>query len=296
MTETTIETDAVTIIDDMPKPAQEVATVDTALPPATMQPTAMVAQIMELASKENVSPEMFDRLVAWQERERLRQAEEQFDEALEAMQAEIPQVSRLGIVDLNKKGEPYDPKRKYNFARLEDIDEVVRPIMHKYGFSVTYDRVQRSGENGGLVITGTLSRRGVKRVASFPLPLDSGHGRNNLQAAGSTDHYGKRYILEGFLNIVRKGKDDDGNTADPLLKEEIEDLLELLSRTRTAPLPFLHTMVGEDFDLGTDPEHPDPVSLLAQVQRKDFNRLHKVLTSKQAQQSKKKPAGEGEAL
>lgn len=282
MNETIIEAETdLGAVEDI-KTEQAVATVGGQA--VSIQSAApIVSQIMDLASKEGVSPEMFDRLVAWQERERLRLAEEEFDDALQAMQSEIPQVSRLGIVDLNKKGAVYDPKNKYNFARLEEIDTVVRPIMDKYKFAVTYDRVQRSGEGGGLVVTGTLSRRGVKRTASFPLPLDTGFGRNNLQAAGSTDHYAKRYILEGFLNIVRKGKDDDGTTADPLLPDEIADIMELLSRTKTSIVGFLNTMVS-NIDWGGDPEdqdyRPDPIMLLEQVQRGDFARMHRALSSK----------------
>jgi hypothetical protein len=42
------------------------------------------------------------------------------------------------------------------------------------------------------------------------LQLDTGPGRNQNQAMGSTLSYGKRYTAEMLLNIVREGEDTDG--------------------------------------------------------------------------------------
>lgn len=279
---------------------QEVATVDEAQPTAVAIPDgpgALLAATLQLARDPSFDPAKLQVMLDMQFKLEDREAERSFARALAAAQSEIPQVSRLGIVDLTKKGERPKPgeKQSYNFTRLEDIDAVLRPIMDKHGFSLSFDREQREG--GGLVVAGTLSHRdGASRTASFPVPLDSGPGRSNIQAMGSSDTYAKRYIIEGFFNIVRKGRDNDATTAEPLLQDEIEDLVELLSRTKTSVVGFLKTMVsGINWDGDPDdPDYrPDPVMLLEQVQRTDFERMHHALVQKQHNMKKKAGTGDG---
>lgn len=276
MTDVTTEQGTTTFTQETPAPAQDVVTVDTQQGALTIPegPGALLAATLQLAANPNFDPAKLQVMLDMQYKLEDRQAEREFAVALAAAQADIPQVSRLGIVDLNKKGETYDVKKKYNFARLEDIDAVLRSVMQQHGFSIWFNREQREG--GGLVVTGTLSHKaGATRTASFPVPLDTGPGRNNLQAAGSSDSYAKRYILEGFFKIVRKGKDDDGNTTDPLLKEEIEDLMELLTQTRSDHKSFL----AMAFDEPPEPED-DPVLMLEKIQRGSYERLHKLLAAK----------------
>ncbi|HXJ61918.1 MAG TPA: ERF family protein [Verrucomicrobiae bacterium] len=167
--------------------------------------------ILELARDPSFDVAKLQALTAMQERAEDRQALRAFAVDMAAAQSECQAVVRNAEVKLGKEGEN---KGGYRYAALEDIDEMIRPIMTKYGFSVTYDRAPRQGDGGGFVVTGTLWHRGGHNItASFPLPLDSGPGRGNLQAAGSTDTYGQKYILIGFFRIVRKGADDDGVAA-----------------------------------------------------------------------------------
>lgn len=135
-----------------------------------------------------------------------------FSRDMASAQADMQPVVRAAEVRLSKPGEA--DKGGYKYASLEDIDKMLRPIMTRYGFSVTYDRAPRGQDGGGYVVTGSLwHRSGHFLTASFSLSLDSGPGRSNAQAAGSTDAYGRKYILLGFFNIVRKNEDDDGVAA-----------------------------------------------------------------------------------
>jgi len=169
-------------------------------------------------------------------------------------------VQRLGFVDLTKAGEK--PKegsqRGYNFARDEDIDNMLRSIMHKNGFSIFYDRTMREG--GGLIVTATLLHSGGhSKTSSFPLPIDTGPGRNNLQALGSTDSYAKRYLKEGFFNIVRKGRDDDGSSFGKkyITTEQCVELRLMLKEAGRQEGPFLERLFSgnvrsvEEIEIGT---------------------------------------------
>lgn len=158
-----------------------------------------------------------------------------FARDMAAAQAEMQPVVRSAEVKLSKVGET--DKGSYKYAALEDIDEMLRPIMTRYGFSITYDRAPRANDGGGYVVTGTLwHRSGHHITAQFSMSLDSGPGRSNAQAAGSTDTYGRKYILLGFFNIVRKNEDDDGLTAggQPIGRDQAARLKELVDEAHIA--------------------------------------------------------------
>lgn len=125
-----------------------------------------------------------------------------FNRALRAAQAEIPPIAKNGTIDLGGKG-------SIPFTTWEDMDKVLRPVMDKHGFTLTFDMQIKDG--GGAVITATLLHiDGHRKTASIPLALDNGPGRNNLQSMGSTMMYGRRYTTEMIFNLVRKGVDNDG--------------------------------------------------------------------------------------
>lgn len=158
-----------------------------------------------------------------------------FSRDMAAAQAEMQPVVRAAEVKLSKPGQ--EDKGSYKYASLENIDEMLRPIMTRYGFSVTYDRAPRPQDGGGFIVTGTLwHRSGHSITASFSLGLDSGPGRSNAQAAGSTDSYGRKYILLGFFNIVRKNEDNDGAVDDSatVTHDEAMQIIKLVTEADVA--------------------------------------------------------------
>jgi len=213
------------------------------------RPGALLQGILSLARDPHVRVDVVQMLVQMQERQEDRQAERDFAIALDAAQAEVTQVQRLGFVDLTKAGEK--PKegsqRGYNFARDEDIDNMLRSIMHKNGFSIFYDRTMREG--GGLIVTATLLHSGGhSKTSSFPLPIDTGPGRNNLQALGSTDSYAKRYLKEGFFNSFGKKY---------ITTEQCVELRLMLKEAGRQEGPFLERLFSgnvrsvEEIEIGT---------------------------------------------
>lgn len=226
MSTTTEKTDAFDMPIEGQVEGQNVAVRQEGAIETANQGEVVRSAILELARDPSFDVAKLQALTAMQERAEDRQALRSFAIDMAAAQSECQAVVRNAEVKLGKEGEG---KGGYKYAALEDIDEMIRPIMTKYGFSVTYDRMPREG--GGFVVTGTLWHRGGHSItASFPLPLDSGPGRGNLQAAGSTDTYGQKYILIGFFRIVRKGADDDGVAAGgaPISFDEAADIKKLV--------------------------------------------------------------------
>ena len=173
--------------------------------------------ILELVSRHpDLDTDKVRALIDMQHAMEDRAAERAFNRDMSKAQARCQAVVREREAKMGDKG-------SWKYADLAAIDLMLRPIMTEFGFSITYDRKPRSGDGGGLEIIGTLRHRdGHSITASFPLALDSGPGRNNAQAAGSTDSYGRKYVLLGLFNIVRKDEDTDGVDAggQPLRADE----------------------------------------------------------------------------
>ena len=123
------------------------------------------------------------------------------------------------------------------------MDWVIRPIMGRHGFTLSFNMESKDG--GGAVVTGTLLHRdGHSKSASVPLALDAGAGRNNLQAMGSTLAYGKRYCAEMLLNIVRKSEDDDGVSGGKRLitADQVKELAALCEQSGRVEVTLLERM------------------------------------------------------
>jgi len=208
----------------------------TAAPVGGLLPT-----IVQLAKDPGVDVQKLDALLRMQERMEGRQAEREFIAAFSRLSARLPRVKKSGVIDLgaDNKGKA---RGSIPFARWEDIDKVIRPLMVDEGFTLSFDSAPRQGEGGGLIVTGTLMHRdGHTRTASMPLALDAGPGRNNLQAMGSSLSYGKRYCAEMLLNIVREGEDDDGKLGGTkfVTTEQAAEIRKYLEGTKTDEETFL---------------------------------------------------------
>lgn len=205
--------------DAQQRPAAEIVEAPAQLPTAA-QPRSLLAAIVQLASDPAVDVAKLGALLEMQQRMEVRQGEIEFGQALARLSMKMPRVKKNGTVDLGSG------KGSYPFAKWEDIDRVIRPLMAEEGFALSFDAQPRQADGGGLIVTGTLLHRdGHSKTASMPLSLDSGPGRNNLQAMGSTLSYGKRYVAEMLLNIVREGDDDDGIGAQTITEAQRDALI-----------------------------------------------------------------------
>ena len=65
-------------------------------------------------------------------------------------------------------------------------------------------------------------------------PLDTTGGKSEVQAAGSTNSFLRRYVVCNIFNIVVVGDDDDGamGTID---EDQIKTILELIKKAKVGP-------------------------------------------------------------
>jgi hypothetical protein len=176
--------------------------------------------------------------------------------------AEMPAVERDGMVDLGSKG-------KYPFTTYEQMDFILRPLLVKHGFSLQYWS-SNAEKIDVLIVHGALAGWGWQRESVYPVPPDSGPGRNALQARGSAQTYAKRYIADLLCNIVRKGADNDGRGAvDGFIDaRQVKELTDLMAATETKPEAFLNTMLTD-------------VKQIRDIRARDYSRLLLALQERQ---------------
>lgn len=160
------------------------------------------------ARDESIDVDKLERIMAMKERADAVERERIYADAMAALQAELKQISKRGLMT--------GTSRKY--ARLEDIDEYVRPMLAEHGFSVSYDSEETA--KGTRYTCKMRHRAGFAETKSLILPIDTGAGRNAVQSVGSTTSYARRYLLEMHLNLVKRDEDDDGAGGSPPITTE----------------------------------------------------------------------------
>lgn len=171
------------------------------------QPETTLALVVErLASNPSVDVTKLEKIIELQERVLRANAKAAFDAAFAKMQRELPAIDEKGQIK-NRDGSV-----RNKFARLEDIQHAVKPILAQFGFALRH-RTEWPG-NGVIRIVGILAHeQGHAEESYFEAPADKSDFRTDVQAQGSTVSYGRRYTTIDLLNIETRGKDDDGEKA-----------------------------------------------------------------------------------
>lgn len=186
----------------------EVMTQATTLAVREEQPdsgAAFLTIIAAAARDPHVDIAKMESLLRMQENIAAKQAEMAFNQAMNRLQPKLPRIVKRGKIEFGSG----DKKQSTPFARYEDIDREIRPLLFQEGFSFIFGTIPTEK---GIIITATLAHsRGHSRTESMPLPLDTSGSKNAIQAVGSTMSYGKRYLVTAMLNIITEGEDNDGN-------------------------------------------------------------------------------------
>ena len=209
-------------MDDNTAPVERAVTV-----PAVQEHSSLLPAIIQVARDPGLDVTKLEALMRMQFDLEKRQAEREFIECFSRLSGTLPRVKKEGVIDLGGKG-------KIPFAKWEDIDKVIRPLLSAQGFTLSFDT--ETVERGTIIIAHLMHSAGHSRATKTPpLPLDTGPGRNQIQAMGSTISYGKRYAAEMALNIVREGEDDDGIKGAMRFanEEEVAELQGLIKETGT---------------------------------------------------------------
>lgn len=178
---------------------------EVALTPIEETPSA-VSMFERLARDPDVAVDKLERLMAMQERVMTINREAAFEAAFSKMQPEIPVIDEHGRIEV--KG-----TLRSTYAPLEDIHNVIKPILARHGFSIRHKTEWPQERPGIIRIVGILGHeQGHKEFTTFEAPMDRSDYRTDIQSQGSTISYGRRYTTLDLLNISTRKADNDGRT------------------------------------------------------------------------------------
>jgi hypothetical protein len=165
---------------------------------------AMLQMIAQAARDPQVDVGKMRELLEMRERIMEKEAEIAFNQAMSRLQPRLPVIAKKGKVKVKDE-------TRSSFARYEDIDVAIKPLLCEEGFSLSFGT--QTLPDGQTEYTGTLAHAlGHKQSESLKLPPDDSGSKNKIQAIGSTVSYARRYLVCMLLNIVTREEDDDAQS------------------------------------------------------------------------------------
>ena len=169
----------------------------------------LLAQVVDAARNPAIDADkmkaMADLAIQLQDRE----MQQQFNRDLNAAIMEMPVITKGGRIVIKDKNTG-QVIQSTAFAKFEDLDRVVKPIARRNNIGYNFD----TGGDANRLLCRIILRHTngyVQESSAMPLPLETSGSKNNVQGAGSSNSYGKRYVLQNAFAISTEGEDDDGN-------------------------------------------------------------------------------------
>ncbi len=197
------------------------------------EPQSMMAVIARAAADPRVDVAKMEALLQMQFKVEARQAEVEFNAALARLMPRLPRIEKGGVI-MNKAGTAV----RSRFAKFEDIDAVIRPLLAEEGFSIGFDTDDSTPRM--LRVTGTLSHRlGHSRKSQMTVPTENPQ-IPGAQGYGAAASFAKRYTVINLLNIITVGEDTDAQEeAKPIGAEQALTLETLLQDSKADRGKFL---------------------------------------------------------
>ena len=176
-----------------------------AVPQTAMTPMTLIQSALQEAIRQGGALEVVDRMLAQQKWMIEHQAEVDFNDAMQRVQAAVKHVR----ADLE------NPQTRSRYASYAKLDSALRPIYSREGFSLSFD-TQPDATPDVVRVVCYVSRSGHTRTYSIPMPADGkgakgGDVMTKTHAMGAATAYGMRYLLKMIWNVAVGEDDTDGN-------------------------------------------------------------------------------------
>lgn len=167
----------------------------------TQQDNGFLSLMQQALTTPNMDMSILKDMLAMQKEVMAQQAIIDFNNDFSEMSKEIPVIAHT--------------KKSYSttYTPLEDIVNIVRPILSKYGFSISFNNTQEA--QGFVKVTCQLRHKAghmIENMLILPTEVVT-KGMNAMQAIGAAISYGKRYTLCGILNVATTADDDNDGFA-----------------------------------------------------------------------------------
>jgi hypothetical protein len=182
----------------MPPPARNVAVRE--------EPTSLINIIARAMHDDTFDVNKLESLIRIQREIVQEQAQQEFNRAMSVAQSEMRAIRRDGKNDQTHS----------RYARLETIDDEIRPIYTQHGFSLTFSTEPAVDPINIRVVCEIAHSGGHVKKLGLESPPDvmGAKGLVNktaLHGLGSTVSYLRRYLTCMIFNVVLYNEDDDGN-------------------------------------------------------------------------------------
>src|SRR5439155_14339519 len=131
-----------------------------------LAPLAEATSLLEIISRAVADPRMdvekMERLFALHERMQAEERRKAFMAGLARLQAKLPQIRKDGRIVVGGQ-------ERSRYARIEDIDAAIRPLLADEGFAFTFDEEAHS-ENEPRFIAVLSHREGHSEVKRRTFP------------------------------------------------------------------------------------------------------------------------------
>ncbi len=225
----------------------------------------MLSGLLESVRSGETTPqtvEVLKGMMDLYERNEKRVAEMAFAQALTELQGETSSVQATKAVDQKPDGTV-----RYRFAPYEEIMRTVKPMLTRYGFSVTFD-TESNGDRLTSICT-LMHKSGHARQNRFAVRYGKPPGSSDAQGDMSTKSYAKRGALCDALNVVVDHDDDARMIGSPIGKALAEDLEARVTACGADREAFLKYAGAKDFSEISDERWE---SLDAMLKRKEGKR------------------------
>lgn len=171
--------------------------------------SATILQVIQRAAADpQCDIEKMERLMAMHERMKAQQAEAEFTIAMSSAQSEMRPIS----------ADAENRQTKSKYATYAKLDNALRPIYTKHGFSLSFNSGEARSSEEIRIICYASHSAGHTRTYMIDMPADGkgakgGDVMTKTHAVGSGASYGMRYLLKMIFNVAVGETDDDGNGA-----------------------------------------------------------------------------------
>lgn len=193
---------------------------------------AFLAMLARAASDPTVDVAKMQSIMEMCQKQRAREAEIAFNEAMSAAQAETKATARTA--------ENEHTHSKY--ARLESIDANLRPICARHGFSLTFSSGEPKKSGAVRIICDVLHRAGHSKRYELEGDLDiSGSQgkatKTSIQGLGSSVSYLRRYLTLMIFNLMLANEDNDGNATNPdcVNEQQTKNITDMIAACEMTP-------------------------------------------------------------
>jgi len=157
--------------------------------------------------------------------------------------------SNIGAVVKTK----YNPQTKSNYAGLDGVIEMVKPVYTAQGFSVIFYEGETAVVDNIRVCADVLHRDGHKETYHYDVPLGGKGiaGKVNMidiHAKATSVTYGERYLLSMIWNIPTQDKDGNPPQAPP--PPQVQPVTSEEKGIIKAIIEKLQPKEGFDFNVG----------------------------------------------